>query len=125
MLEVEDIEDVSCTADDMEATDRLQSLVQRGWSEGRGDKRTRAEMMDVSSVSRRRKTVETPVTGNITALFGPGFTSPSVQTLREAPRNPVQYRYRITDYCTYSSKLLQRHVWKILYDRPIATMMTP
>jgi hypothetical protein len=50
---------------------------------------------------RRRKTVETPVTGNITALFGPGFTSPSVQTLREAPRN-VQYRYRITDYCTGS-----------------------
>jgi hypothetical protein len=51
MLEVEDIEDVSCIEDDMEATDRLQSLVQRGWGEGRGDKRTRAEMTEVSSVA--------------------------------------------------------------------------
>jgi len=29
MLEIEDVEDVACTVDDMEATD------QRGWSEGR------------------------------------------------------------------------------------------
>jgi hypothetical protein len=43
MLEVEDDddEDVACTVDDMEATDRLQSLVQRGWSEGRGAGRCR------------------------------------------------------------------------------------
>jgi hypothetical protein len=36
-LEVEDDEDedVACTVDDMEATDRLQSLVQRVWCEGR------------------------------------------------------------------------------------------
>jgi hypothetical protein len=33
MLEVEDVEDVACTVDDIEATDRSQSLVQRGWSE--------------------------------------------------------------------------------------------
>jgi hypothetical protein len=35
MLEVEDVEDVACTVDDMEATDHSQYLVQRGWSEGR------------------------------------------------------------------------------------------
>ena len=29
MLEVEDVEDVACTVDDMEATDRSGSLVQR------------------------------------------------------------------------------------------------
>jgi hypothetical protein len=34
----DDDEDVACTVDDMEATDRLQSLVQRDWSEGTGDK---------------------------------------------------------------------------------------
>jgi hypothetical protein len=33
MLEVEDVEDVACTVDDMEAT--------RGWSEGRGYKSSR------------------------------------------------------------------------------------
>jgi hypothetical protein len=32
---VEGVEDVACTVDDMEATDRSQTLVQRGWSEGR------------------------------------------------------------------------------------------
>jgi hypothetical protein len=37
MLEVEDVEDVACTVvDDMEATGCSGSLVQRGWSEGRG-----------------------------------------------------------------------------------------
>ena len=38
MLEVEDVEDVACTVDDMEPTDRSQSFVQRdgvreGWNE--------------------------------------------------------------------------------------------
>jgi hypothetical protein len=48
MLEVEDVGDVACTVDDMEATDssRSRSLVQRGWCEGRGGKGTRAEMME-------------------------------------------------------------------------------
>jgi hypothetical protein len=36
MLEVENVEDVACTEDDMEAIDRSQSLCQRGWCEGRG-----------------------------------------------------------------------------------------
>jgi hypothetical protein len=31
MLEVEDVEDVACIVDDVEATDRSQSLVQGGW----------------------------------------------------------------------------------------------
>ena len=35
MLEVDDVEDVACRVDDMEATDHSQSLVWRGWSEGR------------------------------------------------------------------------------------------
>jgi hypothetical protein len=35
MLEVEDVEDVAWAVDDMEAMDRSQSLVRRGWSEGR------------------------------------------------------------------------------------------
>jgi hypothetical protein len=35
--DVEDVEDVACILDDMEAMDHSQSLVQRGWSEGRGD----------------------------------------------------------------------------------------
>ena len=38
-----DVEDVACTVDDIESTDRLGCLVQRGWSEGRGDKCTRAK----------------------------------------------------------------------------------
>jgi hypothetical protein len=50
MLEVEDVEDVACIVDEMEATDpsRSRSLVQRGWCEGRGGKGTgtRAEMME-------------------------------------------------------------------------------
>ena len=37
ILEVGDVEDVACTVDDIESTDRLGRLVQRGWSEGRGD----------------------------------------------------------------------------------------
>jgi hypothetical protein len=45
-LEVEDVEDVSCTVEDMEAMDLSQSFVQRRWSEGRGDKGTRAEVME-------------------------------------------------------------------------------
>jgi hypothetical protein len=35
MLEVEDVEDVACTVDDMEDTDRSRFLVQRGWRERR------------------------------------------------------------------------------------------
>ena len=38
MLEVEDVEDVACTVDDMEVRDRSGSLVWRGWSEGMGYK---------------------------------------------------------------------------------------
>jgi hypothetical protein len=34
MLDVEDVEDVACSVDDIECTDRLGSLVQRGWSWG-------------------------------------------------------------------------------------------
>ena len=34
MLEVEDVEDVACTVEDMEAMGRSRSLVQRGWREG-------------------------------------------------------------------------------------------
>ena len=41
MLEVEDVEEVACTVDDMEATDHSRSLVQRvkweGWYEDLGD----------------------------------------------------------------------------------------
>ena len=44
MLEVEDF---ACTVDDMGARDRSGSLVQRGLSEGRRDKDTRGEMMEV------------------------------------------------------------------------------
>jgi hypothetical protein len=40
VLEVEDVEDVACAVDDMEAMDRSWSLGQRGMSEGRGDKST-------------------------------------------------------------------------------------
>ena len=44
MLEVEDVEDVACTVDDMEARDRSQSLVQRGWrEEGEGGGGTRIQ----------------------------------------------------------------------------------
>ena len=50
MLDVEDVEDVSCTVDDIESTDRFGCLVQRGWSGGRWDKCTRGA---VSSVQRR------------------------------------------------------------------------
>jgi hypothetical protein len=46
MLEVEDVEDVVCTVDDIEATDGSRSLVQRGKCEGRWYKGTRTEMMD-------------------------------------------------------------------------------
>ena len=46
MLEVEDVENVACTVDDMEATDSSKSLVQRGLSEGRGrGQEHKAEMM--------------------------------------------------------------------------------
>jgi len=34
-VEVE-VEDVACTVDDMDGTDRSQTSVQRGWSEGEG-----------------------------------------------------------------------------------------
>ena len=46
MLDVEDVEDVACSVHDIESTDRLGSLVQRGWSRGRWDKCTRTEMME-------------------------------------------------------------------------------
>jgi hypothetical protein len=36
MLEVEDVEDVACTIDDMDATECSRSLVWGGWSEGMG-----------------------------------------------------------------------------------------
>ena len=41
----DDVEDIACTADDMETTGGSRSLVQRGLCEGRGDKSTRGEMM--------------------------------------------------------------------------------
>src|SRR6266699_3509864 len=79
MLEVEDVEDVACTVDDMEATDCSQSLVQRGWSEGKGDKgSTRDEVIEgysqLSSVGDAR-----PGKISITALFGPSQTSDSTR----------------------------------------------
>ena len=46
ILEVEDVEDVACTVDDMEATDRSRSFVQWGLCEGRGHKSTRVDRMD-------------------------------------------------------------------------------
>ena len=62
MLEVEDAEDVACAVDDMEATDRLQSLVQRGRSEGRGCKRAQGpkKMEGRCPRCRRCLAVETP-----------------------------------------------------------------
>jgi hypothetical protein len=46
MLEVEDVEDVAWTVDDMEATDRLRTLpvVQRGWCEGRVEREFRVQI---------------------------------------------------------------------------------
>jgi hypothetical protein len=44
MLEVEDVEDVACIVDDMEATDRSQSLVLRKWSEGRVEQGSRVRI---------------------------------------------------------------------------------
>jgi hypothetical protein len=40
ILEADEVEDVACVVDDMEATGRSQSLVWGGWSEGRGEKGT-------------------------------------------------------------------------------------
>ena len=62
MLDVEDVEDVACTVDDIESTDCLGSLVQRGWSRGtsvRGPRVTGPPVTDSESVQ-RRKAVETP-----------------------------------------------------------------
>ena len=56
MLEVENVEDVACRIEDMEAMGRSRSLVQRGW---RGDKSTKTETMALSSAGRRRKAVQT------------------------------------------------------------------
>ena len=36
ILEVDDVEDVACIVDEMDAIDRSGSLAERGWSEGRG-----------------------------------------------------------------------------------------
>ena len=60
VLEVEDVGDVACIVDDMEATGRFQSLVQRGGVREGGDKGTRGEMC------RRRKAeaVETPTSSH-------------------------------------------------------------
>ena len=46
MLEVEDVEDVVCRVDDMETRDYSQSLVRRGWGEGRAYKGTGVEMIE-------------------------------------------------------------------------------
>ena len=35
ILEEVEVEDVACTVDDMDGTDRLQTSIQREWSEGR------------------------------------------------------------------------------------------
>src|SRR6267154_4886734 len=92
MLEVEDIEDASGTVDDMEATDYSQSLVQKEWSEGRGDKHTRVTVLGAGGARLWRL----PRTGEerITALFVPGITQSAEQTLQ------YKYKYWITDYCT-------------------------
>jgi hypothetical protein len=42
MLEVDDVDDVACTVDDMETANRSRYLVRRGLGEGRGDKSSRA-----------------------------------------------------------------------------------
>jgi hypothetical protein len=58
ILEVEEVEDVACTVDDMEVRDRSQSLVQRGWSEGRVERGFRqysgSELMGGARLSRWR-----------------------------------------------------------------------
>ena len=62
---MEDVEDVACTVDDIEAKDRSGSLIRRGWSEGRGDKGTTVEMMEGHRPRCRRcKAVETPTTSD-------------------------------------------------------------
>ena len=63
MLDVEDVEDVACPVNDMEATGRSRSLVQRSWSEGRGHKGTRAEMMSVTVLGGGDARLWTPLRG--------------------------------------------------------------
>ena len=49
VLDVEDVEDVSCTEDDIESTDRLGRLVLRGWGGGRWDKCTRGSVLGAAA----------------------------------------------------------------------------
>ena len=49
MLDVEDVEDVACSVDDIESTGRLGCLVQRGWSGGRWDKCTRGGVLGAAA----------------------------------------------------------------------------
>ena len=61
MLEVEEVEDVACTVDDIESTDCLGSLVQRGWSRGTSVRGPRVTGPPVTESVQRRKAVETPI----------------------------------------------------------------
>jgi hypothetical protein len=85
MLEVEDVEDVACTLDDIEATDRSRCLVQRGWCEGRGEKGQES----LSSVQAVQGCGE-----YLAPLFGPGLVTlraRSVQNRKQIWRRP-KYR---------------------------------
>jgi hypothetical protein len=71
ILEVEDVEDVDCTVDDMEATERSGSLVRRGWNKGRGDKGTVESLSSVQAGVRlwRPHEAVTRVTGPVGVYF--------------------------------------------------------
>ena len=69
VLEVEDVGDVACIVDDMEATGGFQSLVQRGGVREGGDKGTRGEVMEALSSVQQRKAVETPTSSHDYGIY--------------------------------------------------------
>jgi hypothetical protein len=82
MLEVEDVEDIACTVDDME-TRIVRDLWFRGGVKGKGKSGTRRGIeVEDSGIFRVRidgRVLKAVIGHEITALFGPGLCSGNLQ----------------------------------------------
>ena len=74
MLEEVDVEDVACTVDDMDGTDRSRTLVEREWSEGRVERGHR-NRIDGRVLGAHKAMPVIACKETITALCGLGFPS--------------------------------------------------
>ena len=81
MLDVEDVEDVSCTVDDIESTDRLGCLVQRGWG-------MVGQVYEGQCPRCSGEAVKTALA--ITALFVPGFTVTTIALVSRHCSDPTR-----------------------------------